>query len=250
MSTFISLSNASTGALKNEMKERESKFTSVDQSRIQLYRISESEDKLRERIDTLNSCHSLEGTRSIPLLEYFLGVPVLKQFYDIFQVHSDNNTCGRPRELEEAIPATLLPPIFGQFINDSRTHTITEEENNMVDELANSMSALYENKNQQVDAVGDVLKRYRLGFHMNGRVQGTAYVTDADMSFRTIHAGSLVLLGVNESIRTENVWVFSTIFLLIIFDPNILVKKDDYRKFMIIDFDWAGVEGLCGILHM
>jgi serine/threonine protein kinase len=27
-------------------------------------------------------------------------------------------------------------------------------------------------------------------------------------------------------------------------DTNILVKKDDYTKFMIIDFDWAGVEGV------
>jgi hypothetical protein len=90
--------------------------------------------------------------------------------------------CGRPRELEEAIPATLLHPVFGQFTDDSRTHAITEEDNNMVDELANAMSALYANENQRINAVGEVLKRYRLDFHLNGRVHGTAYVTDADMS--------------------------------------------------------------------
>ncbi|KAG2741706.1 hypothetical protein P692DRAFT_20751994 [Suillus brevipes Sb2] len=85
-------SNASTGALKNEMKERESQLQSVDQSRIQLYRISDSEDELRESIDTLNSGHQLEETRSIPLFEYFLGVPVLEKLYVVVQVYSDNNS--------------------------------------------------------------------------------------------------------------------------------------------------------------
>jgi hypothetical protein len=90
--------------------------------------------------------------------------------------------CGRPREVEETIPATLLHPAFGQFIDDSRTHTVTAEDNNLVHELADVMSALYENENKRVDAVTEVLGRYRLGLRMNRKVQGTAFVTDADMS--------------------------------------------------------------------
>jgi hypothetical protein len=90
--------------------------------------------------------------------------------------------CGRPRELEEAIPATLLHPVFGQFIDDSRTHTITENDNNLVDELANAMSAIYENENKRVETVNEVLSRYNLGFRLNSKVQGTTYFTDADMS--------------------------------------------------------------------
>jgi hypothetical protein len=90
--------------------------------------------------------------------------------------------CGRPRNIEETIPATLLHPVFGEFIDDCRNHTITEEDNNLADELANVMSALYDHENKRVDEVSEVLVRYRLGFHLNGKVQGTAYVMDADLS--------------------------------------------------------------------
>ncbi|KAF9220631.1 hypothetical protein BS17DRAFT_848507, partial [Gyrodon lividus] len=76
--------------------------------------------------------------------------------------------CGCPRDLEETIPTTLLHPVFGQFIDDCRTHTITEEDNNLVKESANVMSALYETEDKRVDAVR--------------KVHGTPYVTDADMS--------------------------------------------------------------------
>ncbi|KAG1790112.1 uncharacterized protein HD556DRAFT_1242869 [Suillus plorans] len=90
--------------------------------------------------------------------------------------------CGRPREVEEAIPATLLHPVFGQFIDDSRTHTITEDDNNLVDELANAMSALHDTEKKRVETVSEVLSRYKLGFRLNSKVQGTAYFTDAEMS--------------------------------------------------------------------
>ncbi|KAG1853978.1 hypothetical protein F4604DRAFT_1591359 [Suillus subluteus] len=90
--------------------------------------------------------------------------------------------CGRPRNLEDTIPATLLHPVFGQFIDDCRTHTVTEEDNNLVDELMNVMSALYETENKRMDAVSEVLTKYRLSFRLNAKVPGTAYVMDADMS--------------------------------------------------------------------
>ncbi|KAG2335614.1 hypothetical protein BDR05DRAFT_971585 [Suillus weaverae] len=246
------ISNASMGALKNRMKEEEAQLKNIDQSHIRLYRISESEDELRESLDTLNAGDLLEVTQPIPLSDYFLGVPVLERLRVIVQISSDNNrstnpprrvnrviegedpikvardtfltnfddhfkkkkksqsgskrshspsndsqpssfrerqrdeklqiACGRPRDLEEAIPATLLHPVFGQFIDDCQTHTITEEDNNLVDELANVMSALYGAENKRLDAVSEVFAEYRLGFRLNGKVQGTAYVTDADMS--------------------------------------------------------------------
>ncbi|KAG2029989.1 hypothetical protein BDR03DRAFT_879427 [Suillus americanus] len=90
--------------------------------------------------------------------------------------------CGRPRELDETIPTTLLHPVFGQFIDDSRTHTITEEDNRLVDELANVMSALYGAENERVDAVSKVLAGYGLGFLVKCKVKGTVYETDAEMS--------------------------------------------------------------------
>jgi hypothetical protein len=91
-------------------------------------------------------------------------------------------TCGRPRDLEETIPATLLHPVFGQFIDDCQTHTITEEDNNLVNELANAMSALYQSEEMRVQAIKNVLARYHLDFQLYRKVPGTAYTTDALMS--------------------------------------------------------------------
>ncbi|KAG1812983.1 hypothetical protein EV424DRAFT_1473521 [Suillus variegatus] len=91
-------------------------------------------------------------------------------------------SCSCPRELEETIPATLLHLAFGQFIDDSQTHMTTEDDNNLVHELANVMLGFYENENKRVEAVSDVLARYQLSFQLNRKLQGTAYVMDADIS--------------------------------------------------------------------
>ncbi|KAG1717267.1 hypothetical protein EDB19DRAFT_1654461, partial [Suillus lakei] len=90
--------------------------------------------------------------------------------------------CGRPREVEETIPVTLLHPAFGQFIDDSQTHIATEEDNNFIGKLAHVMSALYENEGQRSDAVSEVFDGYHLRLRLNRKVQGTAYATDGDMS--------------------------------------------------------------------
>ncbi|KAG1904979.1 uncharacterized protein F5891DRAFT_925229, partial [Suillus fuscotomentosus] len=77
---------------------------------------------------------------------------------------------GHPRKLKETIPATLLHPAFGQFINDSQTHTTTEDDNNIVHELANVMLAFYKDEKSE----------------WKHKVQDTAYAMDADM-FIDIH---------------------------------------------------------------
>ncbi|KAG1859460.1 hypothetical protein C8R48DRAFT_748604 [Suillus tomentosus] len=90
--------------------------------------------------------------------------------------------CGYPHNLNKTIPATLLHPAFGQFIDDCQTHPTTEDDNNLVHELTNVILAFYENERKRVEVVSDVLARYQLGFHLNSKVQGMAYVMDADMS--------------------------------------------------------------------
>ncbi|KAG2029998.1 hypothetical protein BDR03DRAFT_1017658 [Suillus americanus] len=90
--------------------------------------------------------------------------------------------CGHPRELDETIPTMLLHPVFRQFIDDSRTQTITEEDNRLVGKLANVMSALYGAENERVDAVSKVLAGYGLGFLVKCKVKGTVYETDTEMS--------------------------------------------------------------------
>ncbi|KAG2065397.1 hypothetical protein BDR04DRAFT_1108553 [Suillus decipiens] len=240
----ISISpDASMGDLKDRMKEKVSQLNNIDQNRMRLYSISESQDELQESLDTLNAGRLLDVTQTRWLFDHFLDVPVLEPLRVVVQVSSDNRStnpwqanyliegedpiktardtfiknlddhfkrskrsrspscgshpssfhgrqrdkklqiaCGRPRDLEESIPVTLLNSVFGQFIDDCRTHTITEEDNNLVYELANIMSALYETEDERVNAVSDVLSRYRLDFRLNSEVQGTGYVTDADMS--------------------------------------------------------------------
>ncbi|KAI5988677.1 hypothetical protein F5J12DRAFT_865256 [Pisolithus orientalis] len=79
--------------------------------------------------------------------------------------------CGRPRDVEEVIPVTLLHRVFAKFIDSCQTHTITEEDNNLVSELADAMSALYENEHQRVIALNVVL----------AKCQALQYVVDATM---------------------------------------------------------------------
>lgn len=103
-------------------------------------------------------------------------------FRDQQEKENTRIACGRPRDVEETIPSTLLHPAFGQFIDDCKNNRITEEDNAFIHELANVNSALYENEDKRIAAVSKVLAAYRLGFRLHSRVQGTAYQTDADMS--------------------------------------------------------------------
>ncbi|KAG2029126.1 hypothetical protein BDR03DRAFT_881769 [Suillus americanus] len=92
--------------------------------------------------------------------------------------------CGRPREVEETIPLTLLYPAFSQFIDDSQscTYIPTEEDNNFIGKLAHVMSAMYENEGERSDAVSEVLAGYNLRLFLKRKVPGTAYEMDGDIS--------------------------------------------------------------------
>ncbi|KAG2362906.1 hypothetical protein BDR07DRAFT_1450949 [Suillus spraguei] len=183
------------GALKGRMKEEESQLNNTEQSRMRLYRISESEGELRESLDTLNAGHLLELPKVMPLFNYFLNKsqssgraqsPSQSSHPSSFRERQNDKelqiTCGRPRDLEETIPATLLHPVFGQFIDDCQTHTITGEDNNLVNELANAMSALHETEDIRAQAVKKVLAGYGLDFQLSSKVPRTAYVMDALIS--------------------------------------------------------------------
>jgi hypothetical protein len=85
-------SNASIGALKDRIKEEESTLKNVDKSRISLFRISGSEDDLRESLDTINAGHLLEVKKGLPIYKFFLSVPVLEQLRIVVQVYSENNS--------------------------------------------------------------------------------------------------------------------------------------------------------------
>jgi len=57
--------------------------------------------------------------------------------------------CGRPHDPEETIPAMLLHPAFGQFLDDCKTHSITKEDNAFIRKFANAMSEVYDNEKSE-----------------------------------------------------------------------------------------------------
>ncbi|KAG2335340.1 hypothetical protein BDR05DRAFT_1006916 [Suillus weaverae] len=85
-------SKASIGALKDRIKEDESRLKNVDNSRISLFRISGSDDDLQETLDTNNAGHLLDVTKALPIYTHFLCVPVLEQLRIVVQVYSENNS--------------------------------------------------------------------------------------------------------------------------------------------------------------
>lgn len=101
------------------------------------------------------------------------------------RAQKDKNTqipCGRPRYDEEGIPATLLHPVFGQFIDDCQAdHKMKEDDNTFVSKLANAMSAIYVDEKERVNALNNVFKSAQLEFVIDHKVRDTLHATDADM---------------------------------------------------------------------
>ena len=90
--------------------------------------------------------------------------------------------CGRPRDPEETIPATLLHPVFGQFLDDCKTHSITEEDNVFIGKFANAMSKVYDNEKERVDRVNGVLASYKIGLRVTAKKGTQDYQVDGDLS--------------------------------------------------------------------
>ncbi|KAI9459631.1 hypothetical protein HD554DRAFT_2206982 [Boletus coccyginus] len=91
--------------------------------------------------------------------------------------------CGRPRDPEEIIPATLLHPVFGEFVDDCQTGTMAEDDNQFVGKLANAMSDLYDDEAERVKAINDLFsKAAHLHFNTHKKVARSNYVMDANIS--------------------------------------------------------------------
>ncbi|KAI5995839.1 hypothetical protein F5J12DRAFT_855433 [Pisolithus orientalis] len=90
--------------------------------------------------------------------------------------------CGRPRNNEETIPATLLHPVFGQFLDGCQTEEVKAEDNEFIQKLANVMSDLHKDESVRIKEVNKVLETYGLNFNLGVKVKGTDYVMDGEMS--------------------------------------------------------------------
>jgi hypothetical protein len=56
--------------------------------------------------------------------------------------------CNRPWGASATIPATLLHPIFGEFIDNCENITPTAQDNSLVPELSTAMSNFYANEDE------------------------------------------------------------------------------------------------------
>jgi hypothetical protein len=110
-----------------------------------------------------------------------------------------------PLVVKESIPVMLLHLAFGQFTDDVQTYIATNKDNNFISKFAHVMSALYENEDQRLEAVSDVLNGYHIHLHLNCKVQGTAYAIDRDMSINIHnHYHSFVIVKVKNKTVTSN----------------------------------------------
>ena len=101
------------------------------------------------------------------------------------KMQQDKNTqipCGRPRDLEEPIPVTLFHPVFGQFVDDCQTGTMTEGDNQFAGKLASVMSNSFLNGAQRVRGVDEVFKSVHINFNILQNIPTTNYVMDASLS--------------------------------------------------------------------
>lgn len=89
--------------------------------------------------------------------------------------------CGRPRANDATISPMLLHRIFGEFVDDCDTINYTPADYCFASDLADVMSALYENEAARRAAVGDKFRQY--GIHFNrSKVRNMKYEADADLS--------------------------------------------------------------------
>ncbi|KIK42499.1 hypothetical protein CY34DRAFT_23943 [Suillus luteus UH-Slu-Lm8-n1] len=117
-----------------------------------------------------------------------MGEDVIKLAREAFLTNIDNHfnldpnlriVCGCPCEVEETIPVPLLYPAFGQFMDESRMHIPTEEDNNVTYKLA---------------CVIQVLNGYSLCLCLKSKVPGTQYETDGVMCINFKNEASLLNL--------------------------------------------------------
>ncbi|KIK78612.1 hypothetical protein PAXRUDRAFT_16777 [Paxillus rubicundulus Ve08.2h10] len=89
--------------------------------------------------------------------------------------------CNRPPSAAEVVPATLLHPVFGQFLDDCETHEITKEDSSLTRELSAAMSTFYSDEASRAQAVRDVFAKGGIRFSST-EIEGTEYITDGDIS--------------------------------------------------------------------
>ncbi|KAH7908778.1 hypothetical protein BJ138DRAFT_1115536 [Hygrophoropsis aurantiaca] len=83
--------------------------------------------------------------------------------FDYFQSTKCRIEWMRPPPKHDTIPVTLLHPIFGQFLDDSRAHEPISEDNNFVRQLLSEMPNFFNNEKERETAFYKILQAYHGG---------------------------------------------------------------------------------------
>jgi hypothetical protein len=98
--------------------------------------------------------------------------------------------CNRPRTANST-PITLLHPVFGQFVADSKNHPLDPEIACFALELATAMCKFYKSESERAQAFRDLILE-QLGIELKAaRVEGTEFSTDGH-AFVGFHVSLLI----------------------------------------------------------
>ena len=86
----------------------------------------------------------------------------------------------RPPSTAFPIPATLLNPIFGKFIDDCQTHEPTAEDNKLILKLSTAMSSFFGDELTRASKFREILGASKMDF-TSTVLEGTRYTTDGDI---------------------------------------------------------------------
>jgi hypothetical protein len=89
--------------------------------------------------------------------------------------------CNRPPSATAIIPATLLHPVFGEFLDTCNSGNVTEEDHDFAWKLSQAMSSFYDKEYSRAEAVREIFEQHGLHFICT-KIQGTKYETDGDIS--------------------------------------------------------------------
>ncbi|KAI5986002.1 hypothetical protein EDC04DRAFT_2589995 [Pisolithus marmoratus] len=86
----------------------------------------------------------------------------------------------RPPDGIPTIPVTLLHTVFGEFVDECRTHEPTSEDNTFVLELSSQMSKFFENESQRQKTFMEILRNHNIGI-VASSIADSDYQTDGDV---------------------------------------------------------------------
>ncbi|KAH7904758.1 hypothetical protein BJ138DRAFT_1018649 [Hygrophoropsis aurantiaca] len=73
--------------------------------------------------------------------------------------------CNRPSDAADALPVTLIEPIFGQFVDDYQKIAPTDTDNSFVLELSREMSSFHGDENRRMHKFRRMLSSYGITLH-------------------------------------------------------------------------------------